>query len=134
MTDNELALYLDPVNQAHFETVKGEWQYGDYAAFRNKHGLVKEIQVNQSSDGRMYEIILLDQVGWIESQYCKWLPRAIDIENPERGLWGMVDWKQWRAYCPYRDGELKIVSDIKPIVCSGTPTAALLMALKEQVK
>lgn len=74
-----------------------------------------------------------------------WLPLPIDPVNPERGLWGMVDWSKLRYEQWGPDGELAIfklpyiqfneemgipVKDHPFIVAE--PETALLMALLAQ--
>jgi len=62
------------------------------------------------------------------------LPLPIDRDNPERGLWGMVDWSIFSAYAcngmlniwthePSKDGRFNY---------DGTPALALLRALAHQ--
>jgi len=60
-------------------------------------------------------------------------------ENPERGLWGMVDWTQFYANV-YSNGKMSIKHrpvneyDWKNFRVIDTPTLALLRALKAQVE
>ncbi len=49
------------------------------------------------------------------------IPLTIDDRNPERGLWGMVDWKNWRLHTP--NYEFDIIA---------SPTDAILKALVAQ--
>jgi hypothetical protein len=58
------------------------------------------------------------------------LPQAIDLQNPERGLWGMVDWKKNNfGFCD--DGT--VMRYLVGIGCeSTTPELALLKACMHQ--
>ena len=60
------------------------------------------------------------------------IPETIDGQNPERGLWGMVDWGKWQAGTML-DGGFCIQSQQNPSeFTSNTPTLALLKALAAQ--
>jgi hypothetical protein len=63
------------------------------------------------------------------------LPLPVDPRNPERGLWGMVDWNKWHLE-PQRQDSVIIygINDNygKVYDCEGTPTLALLKALAVQ--
>jgi hypothetical protein len=116
MTKQELELYLDPVLQAFFETVKGEWRNDDMV-----------IHICGNDHPFRLTLPLKDNWNWHEN--FKWLPKPIDTENPERGLCGMLG-KSWYLscregiYCCYA-GQYSYEAD--------TPTAALLIALRERV-
>jgi hypothetical protein len=65
------------------------------------------------------------------------IPLPIDPVNPERGLWGMVDWKKWDA-SSVAQGKLRIVNS-RPNVFSETwfdvmdiPTLSLIQVLAAQ--
>jgi len=65
------------------------------------------------------------------------LPLPIDPRNPERGLWGMIDWSKWEAHIIV-NGKLRITNH-RPRVFSetwfdviDTPTLALLKTLTVQ--
>jgi hypothetical protein len=116
MTEQELDLYLDPVLQAHFETVKGEWQVGDLWVLPQGTVVHRILDIQQ-----LWEVS--------DSPLPMWLPLAIDTENPERGLCGMLG-KSWYLscregiYCCYA-GQYSYEAD--------TPIAALLIALRAQI-
>jgi hypothetical protein len=127
MNKQELDLYLDPILQAHFETVKGEWLPGDmfYAS------LFPPVENDLHYVTHLKNMIIYSN--------AKWLPKSIDTENPSRGLWGMVDWKRTSIH---RDRDNVGVGWTILTWCTSsdvvfnnadTPTAALLMALREQV-
>ena len=60
-----------------------------------------------------------------------WLPLPIDPVNPERGLWGMVDWKSYELITTSA-GELAIWGrTMKRSICT-SPTEALLKVLMAQ--
>lgn len=70
----------------------------------------------------------------------RWIicPLAIDSDNPERGLWGMIDWNKY-SYSPNDDGTVDINEryegdfDSEKWHCyNSTPTLALLRALAHQ--
>lgn len=69
----------------------------------------------------------------INMDACIRLPLPIDPVNPERGLWGMIDWSDFRiaGYDFYATMELHSGNDWS----SGrtTPELALLRALAKQV-
>jgi hypothetical protein len=57
------------------------------------------------------------------------LPLPIDPENPERGLWGMIDW--YRFFVRFRaNGKMNI--QCQDFVVDDYPTLALLKALAWQ--
>jgi hypothetical protein len=153
MTNQELDLYLDPILQAHFEMVKGEWWIGDVIKYQHPFeedygelGLVTN--VHERNPGHQLigtyfttsEGTLFIEDGDTTPNCIKWIPRPIDIDNPERGLWGMVDWQRASIH---RDRDnvgvgwtiltWRTPSDVV-FNNADTPTAALLMALKEQLK
>ncbi len=77
--------------QPKFREAMGMIRFGDWVHFKGGVGPVTDRQVNQGN-GREYSIINAG-FGWIEEQYLDRLPLSIDPRNPERGLWGMVDWE-----------------------------------------
>ena len=62
---------------------------------------------------------------------CLRIPKPIDWQNPERGLWGMINWKRF---------DIKRVSESGGVFLTGgdsgdgfvDPFTALLMALVQQ--
>lgn len=63
------------------------------------------------------------------------LPLPIDPVNPERGLWGMVDWRRFHVEDSLNyDGMLTIFerASCGTFTFNGTPTLALLKALAHQ--
>jgi len=60
-----------------------------------------------------------------------WLPKPIDWQNPERGLWGMLDWKQWYFDQTNICGEISFYNGVAHSIKSD-PFTALLKALCEQ--
>ena len=59
------------------------------------------------------------------------LPLPIDPVNPERGLWGMVDWKRFVRRI-LSDGKIEILIPEANICYIADPETALLKALCEQ--
>ena len=63
------------------------------------------------------------------------LPLPIDPVNPERGLWGMLDWKQIDIESVYHNGDLKISVAVNGVIrrfFDVAPEIALLKALIAQ--
>lgn len=78
-----------------------------------------------------------DKRDWAEEHFIR-LPLPIDPVNPERGLWGMIDWNKY-SYSPNDDGTVDINEryegdfDSEKWHCyNSTPTLALLRALAHQ--
>jgi len=65
------------------------------------------------------------------------IPLPIDPRNPERGLWGMIDWTHAYARASEGDGNLLIETwrgDLgRPRPVYGSPALALLKALWAQI-
>jgi hypothetical protein len=60
------------------------------------------------------------------------IPLAIDPVNPERGLWGMIDWERWSVSEYNTVGYLRLKNSITKTVHIYAPYTALLKALVEQ--
>jgi hypothetical protein len=64
----------------------------------------------------------------------RWFPLPIDLVNPERGLWGMVDWGRFVA--SVGNGGVVNIQEFpwgrEMFFASATPTLALLKALAHQ--
>ena len=63
---------------------------------------------------------------------CLRIPKAIDWQNPERGLWGMVHWNNWKIGQNFIPGYLAVISIQKPLKIHSDPFTALLKVLAEQ--
>lgn len=64
---------------------------------------------------------------------CIVIPLPIDRDNPERGLWGMLDWNQWIGGSSIDGSGFYIMHQRSSIEFkSETPTLALLRALARQ--
>jgi hypothetical protein len=129
MNKQELDLYLDPVLQAHFETVKEEWQVGDtYQIGRMQMVIGEQFEADSMNEHR---------TKWY------WLPKPIDTENPERGLWGMITGRFSLTNSPVIIGSKVGINytvtinlyttEQKIFYSTEAPTVALLMALREQI-
>ncbi len=122
MTDEELDLCkrLQPV----FKKKMGPLQVGDWFLSEYSHGIGWEEFVYDT--------------GWKLGPPTDALhfPLPIDPRNPERGLWGMIDWDRFSFHIA-RDGEMNIFG-LPFLGCDNfesgycTPTIALLKALAAQ--
>lgn len=68
-----------------------EWRIGDYGYINGKPNLCIYIYTRQ---GKKY-IRLTNEDYLADDERIIRLPAIIDPVNPERGLWGMIDWKMW---------------------------------------
>jgi hypothetical protein len=119
MTDTELKYFV--ALQPKIREAMGEWQEGDWASCPKIGQGVKPFPIGGRSNS---------------CPTCSFLPLPIDPRNPERGLWGMVDWDLFSTLTP-RDGEWYVfgMNDRRTKgFCSEwcTPTLALLKALAWQ--
>ncbi len=78
-----------------------------------------------------------DRTWWTDENVRLFIPLTIDPVNPERGLWGMVDWGHAYARASEGDGNLLVEvwgDDLgRPRPFYGAPTIVLLKALAAQV-
>jgi len=121
MEPREIKLYCDPVLQAHFRKVLGKWK--DYDLYIETWNDIRSVKrCTPECDGGM----------WPRA------PLPIDPINPERGLWGMIEGRKTLQE-DYEKGQLKVKfrawlgMEVKSCV-GETPTEALLLALKSQLK
>ena len=136
MTDIELKYYI--ALQPKIREAMGEWQPGD-------RGYSDGIEYFFTgtvwwSDTKYYQFKSVeDGVSHIDTQVTDSiirLPLPIDPRNPERGLWGMVNWNRFfvmvdgngRMTIAFDDYEGKYIAD------NDTPTLALLKVLAAQWK
>jgi hypothetical protein len=140
MNDEELKNHkaLQPV----YAKAMGPWQEGDRCCYLTgfpdslpEYGFVAGINP--------YNGVLIiryddDQTGVFDvTSYDRLLriPLPIDPRNPERGLWGMIDWSRWRDKGISPNGYYlwlsRIVSVCGPDILD-TPVLALLKALAAQ--
>ena len=85
MNPNELKMLI--ALQPKIKTAMGEWQTGD-------RGYVNGLGIGiLHANGLMY----FDNGTAISPKWCDstLIPLTIDPVNPERGLWGMLDWNQF---------------------------------------
>ena len=116
MTDIELQYYK--VLQGVFKEKMGAWKYRDNC-WCSKCGVTMYHNLCSTRYGR--ELLRL--------------PLPIDTRNPERGLWGMVDWGRFEIWESFGDGSIVIrdmssEKDFPQVI--GSPTLALLKALAWQ--
>jgi hypothetical protein len=85
----QLGLLIDL--QSVIKANMGEWRIGDYGYINGKPNLCIYIYTRQ---GKKY-IRLTNEDYLADDERIIRLPAIIDPVNPERGLWGMIDWKMW---------------------------------------
>jgi hypothetical protein len=150
MTPEQLDMYkrLQPL----YKRVMGEWQVGDKGCTKiGSPGLIVSLkpetfivrgQRTQIGDIWFKTIELVKDAELYDLNH---LPLTIDSENPERGLWGMLDWNKLRQEQYGPDGEIAIYKLPYIEYCEelgipvkdhpfavGNPTTAILKALCEQ--
>jgi hypothetical protein len=118
MNPEELRIMSLPKMQERFREAMGEWQDGDRGI--TTHGMIFYFD-NRS-----------EQEEW-DTKMGR-LPLPIDPRNPERGLWGMVDWVRWNVSQTATGGKLTLHyhDAIQSFYAEDTPTLALLKALAHQ--
>jgi len=117
MTDNELKMHI--ALQPFYLKFKGEWQTGDKV-------------VDPENDVYFVDTSVFSIFPSLKDSYddCIWIPRTIDTENPERGLWGML--KGIKELYVFGDRcELTVDRGLIISKCT-TPTEAILKTLCEQ--
>jgi hypothetical protein len=125
ITPDELEILRKPEVQEYIREKMGEWQIRDV-------GYSDELGVGiLHGNGLMY----FDKAA-INPEWCKEiirLPLAIDSDNPERGLWGMVDWYRFHIGDSVRNGSLWVLERGCVWDTVATPYLALLRALAHQI-
>ena len=119
MNTEELKCYLLVPLQKLFREKMGPWQVGDHYLFSGEEFLIKD-------EGHL---CVLNGWYFLNKDYLR-LPLPIDRDNPERGLWGMVDGQWGKSIHEYK-GEYRF-SNGKVHGQGDTPTLALLKALAAQ--
>jgi hypothetical protein len=106
----------------YIQDKRGEWRVGDkgYDRTYNDVYLVTKDIANALNDPET------------EPGRFIWLPLPIDPINPERGLWGMVDWKRCTLINSVNDGQAYIDIKSKKWHFVGSITEALLRAIWAQ--
>jgi hypothetical protein len=133
MTKLEMQIALQPL----FKKMMGEIIFGD-RIFLLKEGiaLCSPFKANDEN-GKEHSFIhvcyhLREDIATHDISDVIRIPLPIDPVNPERGLWGMVDWNRYS--CWLYGGKISIHSkdreEIEPRYLD--PEEALLMALMEQ--
>jgi len=82
--------------QPQIKKAMGEWKSGDWY-YNRLHGNDPQV-VSEVAVGDFIGLSAPIELGTIR------LPLPIDPRNPERGLWGMLDWDLFSTLTP-RDGE-----------------------------
>jgi len=110
-----------PTMQEKFREAMGPIQWNDFLYYP------------ETGNIHTYEAITPEHDNFIR------LPLPIDRNNPERGLWGMVDWEKFTQEMADGEGNIDIyknpfhqIDGIDAPVGSGTPELALLKALMHQ--
>jgi len=120
--------------QAFFAKKMGPWQVGDWFVYGDQLYLIIE-----SYKGH-YQTVTEDgkKMGFDTPSIDNGLrlPLPIDPRNPERGLWGMVDWNEWHLEPQDQDSVILygINKNCDAAEFLGTPELALLKALAAQEK
>ncbi len=117
--------------QEKFRERMGKEQIGDriYDPYLQQSGFVSSIDGDRidyiNEDGECY---------WTKRKDIIPIPLPIDPRNPERGLWGMVDWTKltYDEILYYQEGRLRIRFFDEWII--EVPELALLKALAHQWK
>ena len=91
MTDEELKYHI--ALQGVYREKMGEWPInGDQYNYQNKTFYFGgELPEFDNTERKLIRI-----------------PRPIDTENPERGLWGMIDWNKFYIRS-HKDGDIQIM-------------------------
>jgi hypothetical protein len=114
----QLGLLIDL--QSVIKANMGEWRIGDYGYINGKPNLCIYIYTRQ---GKKY-IRLTNEDYLADDERIIRLPAIIDPVNPERGLWGMLDWRMWLFSF---DGAAFIENEDKPTVFFDANTATVLL-------
>jgi hypothetical protein len=110
----------------------GRWQVGDHFVYRGKEYIMYFGEPDSLScvsvKGQLTTFYKIQ-----ESEFI-WLPLPINHINPERGLWGMVDWDRYSDKFISPDGQYLVMQrrgeSLHNLV--DHPTKALLRAIWAQ--
>ncbi len=118
--------------QPFFDEKMGPQQVGDWVILKRDFPIIPEIITNVFASMSPFDTNMRARCN--PAHYYR-LPLPIDPHNPERGLWGMVDWMGLFVNIDH-DGMINIFSgfDNGESITDGwqTPTLALLKALAAQ--
>lgn len=139
MTKIEMHQKLQPL----YKMMMGEWKEGDRGIYDGRDGWIVACDKTLTGDN---DIIVFEDTKHIQ-YICKSdranfslllrYPLPIDPVNPERGLWGMVDWTKFKLDM-FNGGKLEIYERRNGLVGelivpeTADPEEALLKALIEQ--
>lgn len=120
--------------QLFFKAKMGEWQKTDIFLRGERGGLVDSIgsevmRLRLVWNGLDSGTTLIYKPYWDELLR---IPKPIDWQNPERGLWGMVNWNNWQIGHNFIPGYLAVISIQKLLKIHSDPFTALLKVLAEQ--
>lgn len=124
MTPEQAQKYNIPVIQGG----RGEWQFNDQLYVNGILYVVRYVDkscvscISRNDYGRVFDLY---------DSALIWLPPAINDEQPERGLWGMVDWTRFIGETQ-GNGTLTILDEDTDVTWNSDPTNALLQAIAEQ--
>jgi hypothetical protein len=117
--------------QTFFKKKMGEWIAGDMFVHENRTGFIESIagdtiKLHLLWNGLSSGSRVIYKRNWDELLR---IPKSIDWQNPERGLWGMVDWK--RFYIEEHHGAVDVLNaDSDEALCTeADPFTALLKTL-----
>jgi hypothetical protein len=130
--NEELRLMTIPEMQEKFREAMISLEMFDLVYFREE-GKVASFTGYFSENGYEFssgdEILMGDPINTDDPLR---LPLPIDPVNPERGLWGMVDWSHWDIATNHL-GEVSLFNTASRLTIDyTTPTLALLRALMAQ--
>lgn len=129
MTDEELKYYSHPQMQRKFRDAMGPYQVGDHVYKYGRIPVITETIIHIYASNHPFDT---DRAASCrEGSYIR-LPLPIDPVNPERGLWGMVDWKGGFCLFVTDAGRLWVRDKDGSTIAYDTPTLALLKALVAQ--
>jgi hypothetical protein len=124
----------DPKRRKFVEERMGEWEVGDWCT----HTEYRTVGCITGMRGKRLFVTFPNYTSpvtiWKYSTQLLRLPFPIDPRNPERGLWGMVDWTKFvidGIYTGSRDISIRYRYS-EAIFCVAQPTLALLRALAAQ--
>ena len=126
--------------QPFFKEKMGEWQLGDNFYSGDATAIVVNIKATGARDKEErlysryydeYDFLASDSMSYANKHFLR-IPKAIDWQHPERGLWGMVYWNNWKIGHNFIPGYLAVISIQKPLKIHSDPFTTLLKALAEQ--
>jgi hypothetical protein len=127
----ERKLFALPAVQKLFREKMGEWQLDDRGLLPKPYITVRVIKTNNELLFSFIDGGTLSIHDSSVSQFLR-IPQTIDQDNPERGLWGMLDWLDWLIDVD-GDNHITLSKIGTNFTVEGVPTLAILKALVEQI-